>query len=140
MLLVIGTRACCFVLGLLLILFAAFQYNDPDPAVWMLIYGVGASVPLMAAADRYSQRLLWLCLGLCLAGFAMSFRGTVSYFVSHFHDVSIIHGMSPDKPYIEDTREFIGTAIVAAILLFSQVVKRYISRGSSSMHTYSLND
>ena len=34
--------------GLLFALFAAFQYNDPDPEVWVPIYGFAAMACLMA--------------------------------------------------------------------------------------------
>ncbi len=34
--------------GLLFLLFAAFQYNDPDPEVWMPIYGFAAMACFMA--------------------------------------------------------------------------------------------
>lgn len=36
--------------GLLFALFAAFQYNDPDPEVWVPIYGLAAVACLMAYA------------------------------------------------------------------------------------------
>ena len=34
--------------GLLFILFAGFQYNDPDPEVWIPIYGLAAAACFMA--------------------------------------------------------------------------------------------
>jgi len=34
--------------GLLFLLFAAFQYNDPDPEVWVPIYGAAAVACFMA--------------------------------------------------------------------------------------------
>lgn len=34
--------------GLLFLLFAAFQYNDPDPEVWVPIYGLAALACFMA--------------------------------------------------------------------------------------------
>ncbi|WP_421826108.1 transmembrane 220 family protein [Larkinella sp.] len=34
--------------GLLFTLFAAFQYNDPDPQVWVPIYGFAAIASFMA--------------------------------------------------------------------------------------------
>ena len=33
--------------ALLLLLFAALQYNDPDPEVWITIYGIGALLCLL---------------------------------------------------------------------------------------------
>ncbi len=38
------------VFGLLFVLFAAFQYNDPDPEVWVPIYGLAAVACFMAYA------------------------------------------------------------------------------------------
>ncbi len=38
------------VFGLLFVLFAAFQYNDPDPEVWVPIYGLAAIACFMAYA------------------------------------------------------------------------------------------
>jgi len=38
------------IFGLLFILFAAFQYNDPDPEVWIPIYGFAAMACFMAYA------------------------------------------------------------------------------------------
>ncbi|RAJ94343.1 transmembrane family 220 protein [Larkinella arboricola] len=37
--------------GLLFILFAVFQYNDPDPQIWIPIYGVGAFASFMALGN-----------------------------------------------------------------------------------------
>lgn len=36
-------------LGVLMIVFVAVQYNDPDPHVWMPIYGIAAAWALGAA-------------------------------------------------------------------------------------------
>jgi hypothetical protein len=36
------------IFGILFLLFAAVQYNDPDPQVWVPIYGIAALACLMA--------------------------------------------------------------------------------------------
>ena len=43
-------KAISIIFGLLFVLFAAFQYNDPDPEVWIPIYGLAAMACLMAYA------------------------------------------------------------------------------------------
>lgn len=43
-------KTLSLVFGLLFILFAAFQYNDPDPEVWIPIYGFAAMACFMAYA------------------------------------------------------------------------------------------
>jgi hypothetical protein len=113
-------RAFLAASALLLILFAVFQYNDPDPALWILIYGAGALVPLMVALNFYRKQLLWFSVGLCCAGFSVSAGGAFVYFASHIGEVSLTQGMSPDKPFVEETREFLGTVIVAIVLFISR--------------------
>ncbi|WP_018622556.1 transmembrane 220 family protein [Spirosoma luteum] len=43
-------KVISIVFGLLFVLFAAFQYNDPDPLVWVPIYLVAAIACFMAFA------------------------------------------------------------------------------------------
>ncbi|MBD2701781.1 transmembrane 220 family protein [Spirosoma sp. BT702] len=43
-------KLLAIIFGLLFILFAAFQYNDPDPEVWIPIYGMAAVACFMAYA------------------------------------------------------------------------------------------
>jgi hypothetical protein len=44
-------KLVAIVFGLLFVLFAAFQYNDPDPEVWVPIYSIGAVACFMAYAN-----------------------------------------------------------------------------------------
>ena len=41
-------RFIALLFGLLFVLFAGFQYNDPDPEVWIPIYGLAAAACFMA--------------------------------------------------------------------------------------------
>lgn len=43
-------KTLSIVFALLFILFAAFQYNDPDPQIWIPIYGFAAVACFMAYA------------------------------------------------------------------------------------------
>ena len=43
-------KTIALVFGLLFLLFAAVQYNDPDPQVWIPIYGAAAIACFMAYA------------------------------------------------------------------------------------------
>ena len=46
-------------LGLLFFSFAvAVQYNDPDPLVWMALYGIVAAASLLALLNRLTPRLI----------------------------------------------------------------------------------
>ncbi len=43
-------KSLALIFALLFVLFAAFQYNDPDPQVWIPIYGFAAIACFMAYA------------------------------------------------------------------------------------------
>ena len=104
------------VLAVMFMAFAFVQLNDPDPVVWILIYGACAVVCVMAAFDYYIYRLL-LVMAVVYVGVA----------VSRFDSV-IIWLRSPDKGmifsdiakmqnvYIEETREFLGLVICLAVV------------------------
>ncbi|MBB6093478.1 hypothetical protein HNQ60_002359 [Povalibacter uvarum] len=50
-----------WILGLVFFAYAvAMQYNDPDPIVWMSLYGICAAASLAALAGRLSTR--WIAL------------------------------------------------------------------------------
>lgn len=67
-------RLLNIVLGLLMLVFAGVQLNDPDSLIWMVYYLVGAAWALMAAFQLYrvrtpgALRLLWLCIAAAVAG------------------------------------------------------------------------
>ena len=48
------------IFALLFILFAALQYNDPDPQVWVPIYGFAAMACIMAFARVGQPWFFWL--------------------------------------------------------------------------------
>ncbi len=58
------------VLAIVMLLFAAVQYNDPDGPFWAAIYGVGALWCGLAAfrARAYTASPVFLLYGLSLAG------------------------------------------------------------------------
>ena len=65
-------RYANIVLGVLMVLFAAVQYNDPDAPLWMVIYLVPAAWAFMAAlrlpsiTSKEGSVLLWASLAVYL--------------------------------------------------------------------------
>lgn len=47
-------KAISIFFGLVFLLFAAFQYNDPDPQVWVPIYGFAAVASFLALGNAVS--------------------------------------------------------------------------------------
>jgi hypothetical protein len=65
-------RYANIVLGVLMVLFAAVQYNDPDAPLWVVMYLVPAAWAFMAAfrlpstSSRDGTVLLWISLAVYL--------------------------------------------------------------------------
>jgi hypothetical protein len=97
---------------------AGLQYNDPDPALWILIY-------LFAALNCYfSIRELNYPLinqtGLVLLFIYAMFLffdkdGVLSWITDHKAE-NIAGSMKASTPWIEETREFFGLAIIITIM------------------------
>ena len=107
---------------LLLAIAAGLQLNDPDPVFWTALYILSAVCPLIYAF-KVKVVYRWLVYGLasllCVIAIVLSIAGGVEY-LQHWNDVSLLHGMSPDRPYVEETRELIGTMIAfIAVIVYA---------------------
>jgi hypothetical protein len=108
------------VLCILMLLFAVFQYNDPDGPVWMVIYGVPAIWSGIAAL-----RPDWLVgrtsLGLFLISLATSAILTLMLWPpvpGWWHEEVWSMSNAIDGPVIaEKSREGMGLMIATAVML-----------------------
>lgn len=96
------------------IIFAALQYNDPDPFVWIPIYLYAAFLCWKAAQGVYHRKLLAIGL-LGYLGYALYLffdrNGVLSWANEHAAE-SLVTTMKAEKPWIEETREFGGLLIL----------------------------
>jgi hypothetical protein len=104
------------ILCLLFILFLGWQWNDPDPYLWMPIYGFVACVCGMAAWGKYNKSLI-------LIGLSILTIYTLTYIPAFIDWINmgmpnLVETMKADKLYIELTREFGGLVICVIALLF----------------------
>ena len=98
---------------MLLAIAAGVQFNDPDPVFWVGLYLLSAVAPLLYAFKvklRYGHIVNGLAALFCVAGLVCTVSGGIEY-LQHVREESLIQGMSPDKPYIEETRELIGALV-----------------------------
>ncbi len=106
---------------ILFILFAALQYNDPDPYVWMPIYLYAAFLCYMAIKKRYNPLLYFVGLAAYLTyGLYLFFEksGVLNWATEHNAE-SLVQTMKAEKPWIEATREFGGLLVVIVVLLIN---------------------
>ncbi|HEX7028915.1 MAG TPA: transmembrane 220 family protein [Gammaproteobacteria bacterium] len=99
---------------LLLAIAMVLQFNDPDPWFWASFYFICSLIPLLAVFKVYNKVLYWLGVAFCVAAIVLTFNGGMEY-LRHTEE-SLLQGMSADKPYIEETRELLGTLIALAII------------------------
>lgn len=104
------------ILCLLFLLFAGVQINDPDPWVWVLIYGAVAILCGLAAAGRFFPKILLAGLIICAAGIFWYLPDFMHWLNTGM--ASITDSMKAASPYIELVREFLGLIIVFSTLLW----------------------
>jgi len=111
-------RIACLILAPLAILFAVFQYNDPDPWIWIGLYGSAGVSLLMAGLGMPVRWLAWLTLAAALILAAMSAPG-VWQFATNREGQTLANAMSKEYPFIEQTREFGGALIAMTMALIA---------------------
>ncbi|MDT0646448.1 transmembrane 220 family protein [Zunongwangia sp. F260] len=93
---------------------AFIQHNDPDPLLWMSIYGYGALVCMLAIFGKDSKILHYAGLVFFVSYAVYLFfnhNGVYTWFSLHSAE-NITGSMSDDKPWIEASREFFGLLIL----------------------------
>lgn len=96
--------------------FAFVQVNDPDPILWILIYGAMAAVSVMAIFEFYIPKLMWgLAVGY-LIYIIILFPGLVEWFNSEDRSLLFDDIAKMQFPYIEESREFLGLVICLLVL------------------------
>jgi len=98
--------------GLLFLLFGAaavVQYNDPDPLLWMSVYGAGALCCALHLVGRLPAILAGCVAGLCGLG-ALLLLGDILLSSGSFFDETGMEMMG----LLEETRELFGFSITAA--------------------------
>jgi hypothetical protein len=105
----------------LFVLFAALQYNDPDPYLWIPIYLYGALICWMGYRGKMNFVALFAGLAVYIVYALYLFveeDGVLSWIIDH--DAENIAGtMKASNPWIEDSREFFGLVILITVFLIN---------------------
>lgn|SRR5690606_982896 len=114
-------RILNFVLAIMFLVFAFIQVNDPDPIIWILIYGAMAVICVMAAFQYYPRKVL-LTLGLVYIGFSIYyFPGVMEWLHQEDRSELFDNLAKMEHWYIEEAREFLGLAICLVVLVFQYI-------------------
>ena len=103
---------------ILFVFSAALQYNDPDPYIWIPIYGYGAILCWMAFRGNYYPRayLAGIAAYIVYAIFLFFEKDGVWDWLTKHNAEDIAQTMKAETPWIEDTREFFGLLILVVVL------------------------
>ena len=103
---------------LLFVFSAALQYNDPDPYIWVPIYGFGAFICWQAFRGKFYPQatLIGIVIYAIYAGYLFFAQDGVLDWINKHHAEDIAATMKAEKPWIEETREFFGLVILIVVL------------------------
>lgn len=114
------------ILSILFLVFAALQYNDPDPFIWIPIYLLAAFLCWRAYKGIHHRWLYAVAIGIYLLYaiyLVFDKNGVISWASEHAAE-SLVHSMKAEKPWIEETREFGGLVILIAAMAINLFSKR----------------
>lgn len=107
-----------FILAALFLIFAFVQVNDPDPILWIIIYGAMAVLAVLAMFRIYPRQVILTMLVLYIGYSLVYFRAVRQWLQSQdkfdlFDNVAKMNNL-----YIEESREFLGLWICISVLIF----------------------
>lgn len=112
------------VLAVLFVVFAFVQINDPDPVLWILIYGLMAVACVLAAFKYYYTKVLLIVLVGYIAYSFVLFSGVLEWLRSENKTLLFDDIAKMQYPYIEESREFLGLFICIAVLIMHLIHAR----------------
>ncbi|AYB33820.1 hypothetical protein D4L85_26010 [Chryseolinea soli] len=121
-------RILNFLLAIMFVVFAFLQLNDPDPVIWILIYGAMAVLSVMAIFEFYPVKFI-IGLGVVYIAYSLFYIPGVMEWLQQddrsalFDDVAKMEHL-----YIEESREFLGLMICVAVLIFYWMRAKKFSR------------
>lgn len=104
--------------AVLFLLFAIVQLNDPDPLMWIVVYGAMAVISVMAFYRRYPLGVMTALAAGYLIMTALHFDGFSDWLASPDRRLLFDDLAKMQYPYIEEAREFLGLLICIAVLIF----------------------
>lgn len=122
-------RIVNFILAIMFLTFAFVQVNDPDPVIWILIYGAMAVLSIMAIFEFYPKKFI-IGLLVVYALYAIVYAPGVMEWLKQDNKALLFDDLAKMQyPYIEESREFLGLLICIIVLIIfllrsRKVVKR----------------
>jgi hypothetical protein len=116
------------VLAVMFLAFAFVQINDPDPLLWIAIYGVMAVICIMAAFKYYQPLAMYVLLILFVVYGYILWPGMKEWLAQDDRSVLFDDIAKMEHLYIEEAREFLGLVICDVVLLIQIVRARLFTK------------
>ena len=114
------------VFAILFLLFTYVQFNDPDPLLWILIYGAMVAVCGLAAFNKY-YRIVYIVLLVLFVGLSTMYIPSVLVWLQQEDKTALFDEVAKmEHLYIEESREFLGLMICVTVLIFYLVKTRKV--------------
>jgi hypothetical protein len=111
-------------LAAMFMVFAFLQINDPDPLIWIVIYGAMVVTCVLAAFNTYYKPGIFVLIGLYLVYSFFYLDGVMEWFAKPDKAMLFDDVMKMKYPYIEESREFLGLMICIIVLVVHLVLSR----------------
>ena len=121
-------RVVNFLLAIMFLAFAFLQLNDPDPLVWILIYGVMSVFCIMAIFEFYPQKFLIATAAIFTMYSLIYIPGVLEWLRSENKSELFDEIAKMNHLYIEESREFLGLLICLSVLILYIVRSRRIQK------------
>lgn len=118
----------CIFFALMFMAFAFLQVNDPDPVLWIIIYGSMAIVSVLAAFDVFFRKALIVLAAFFVVYGIVLWPGVAEWLRQDDWGVLFSEGMKMQYPYVEESREFLGLLICVFVLIVYGIRAYQISR------------
>lgn len=112
------------------IVFAALQYNDPDPYLWVPIYLWVAFLCMQAAKNKFFPKayIITIIVFSIYAIYKVVDQNGLLDWINEHHAENIAETMKAEKPWIEESREFFGLLILIGVLIINLIYAKRKSR------------
>lgn len=127
-------RILNFLFAVMFLLFAFVQIDDPDPVLWIAIYGGMAVLAILAMFQIY-PRIIIVALLIAFVGYSLTMMDGVREWLSQEDKTALFEDVAKmEHYYIEVAREFLGLVICMAVLTFYLIQSIRLQRSSARVN------
>ena len=116
-----------FILAVMFLFFAFLQVDDPDPLLWILVYGAMAVLAILAMFKMFFPKLTLILL-VIFVSYSLIYLDGVREWLQQDNKGALFDDVAKmEHLYIEESREFLGLWICILVLIFYYIRGRRVS-------------